>query len=60
MHVQTAKDSAFSLCSQPTRKGEGKDFVTSLSLTCRLLALVMAKSPVFRLAGKDAFLRQLW
>lgn len=62
MYVKTEKDSACSLRSPPTCKGETKDFVTSFSLSqiSRLLAQVVAKSPVFRLARKDAFLRQLW
>lgn len=62
MYVKTEKDSAFSLRSPPTCKGEVKDFVTSFSLSqiSRLLAEVVAKFPVFRLARKDAFVRQLW
>lgn len=33
MYVKTEKDSAFSLCSPPTCKGEVTDFVTSFSLS---------------------------
>lgn len=62
MYVRTEKDSAFSLRSPRTGKGAAKDFVTSFSLSqiSRLSAQVVAKSPMFRLAGEGVFIRQLW